>query len=102
MLESAIISYFILLFLESKAKREAGKEKSTLINKIMTDKLGPLLKNSGGGYCPIKQAFNTCKEWAENNTRPEKTLKYPVVNLPQYAGPLNMSQFVKGNFFFHF
>ncbi len=72
------------------------------MNKILKDKLGPVVKNSGGGYSPIKQAFDTCKEWAENNTRPENTLKYPVINLPPYPGPLNMLPFVKGKSFLTF
>ncbi len=71
-------------------------EKNKVISSITKKMLGPVIKLSGGTFCPVEEAFDVCKKWAETETSYDKTLKYPVINLPNYTGPFNMSSFVKG------
>jgi hypothetical protein len=88
--------FFNVYFLEAK-KEEV--EKNKLIFRITKKMLGPVFKLSGGDFCPVDESFNTCMQWAESETSYDTTLKYPIINLPNYTGPLCMSSLVKGHFF---
>jgi hypothetical protein len=73
-----------------------GDEKKDLIDKITAKFLGPNVKLSGGELGTLSAVFQTCEQWAEKEASPEKTIKYPVTNLPKYTGMLGMLPFVKG------
>jgi hypothetical protein len=74
----------------------AGDEKKEWIDKIKQKFLGPNVKLSGGEFDQLSVAFQTCEQWAEKEASPEKTIKYPVTNLPKYKGMLGMLPVVKG------
>jgi hypothetical protein len=74
----------------------AGNEKKELIDKIKEKFLGPNVKLSGGELGSLSAVLQTCEQWAEKEASPEKTIKYPVTNLPKYTGMLGMLPFVKG------